>query len=52
MKEITTSKHLQRMHTRPTSGSVVGTTIAEAVPRVQVRGDRLPSKLSILPAPP
>jgi len=37
------------MGIRPTSGTVVGTTTGIAVPREQSRGDRLPSKPSILP---
>jgi len=44
MKETTTAEQLQRMQTRPTSGTVVGTTTGVAVPREQSRGDRIPSK--------
>jgi len=48
MKETTTTKQLQRMQTRPASGTVVGTTTGVAVPREQSRGDRIPSKPSTL----
>ena len=44
MKETTTAEQLQRMPTRPTSGTVVGTTTGVAVPREQSRGERIPSK--------
>jgi len=44
MKETTTAEHLQRMQTRPASGTVVGTTTGGVVPREQLRGERIPSK--------
>jgi len=42
MKESTTAEQLQRMQTRPASGTVV-------VPEELLRGDKIPSKPSSLP---
>jgi len=44
MRETPTGKELQRIQTRRTSGSVVGTTTGVAVLRKQFREDRIPSK--------
>jgi len=44
MKETRTAEQLQRMQTRPASGTVVGTTTGVVVPREQLRGDRIPGK--------
>ena len=49
MMETTTAEQLQRMQTRPTSGTVVGTTTDVAVPEELLRGERIPSKPGSLP---
>jgi len=41
MMETTTAEQLQRMQTRPTSGTVVGTTTDIAVPEELLRGERV-----------